>query len=307
MENTVEPILRFAHYGLLMGMFGWSGFRLLGLKSLDWRKTDRSPGLAMLAALAALLISVALMLISIAAMMGTPVFNLERSMLEAMIFGTDMGYAFIVRTGLLAAGLAAILTLQNDRTAMAIAAGCYAGALVTLGWSGHAATTEGGLGVFHRLNNGAHLLAAGLWLGAIGWFLGLTVRSHRARAQSREQALLEEMHRFAPFGTTLVALVGLSGMINSHLIFGLPNVMTTLETPYGALLAVKVVLVGAMLLCGAYNAQTNRVHHKSTEGLDTVNRAQALAALRRSLAGEFLFGVAVIGLVAVLGTMSPLM
>lgn len=115
------------------------------------------------------------------------------------------------------------------------------------------------------------------------------------------------MHRFAPFGTTLVALVGLSGMINSHLIFGLPNVMTTLETPYGALLAVKVVLVGAMLLCGAYNAQTNRVHHKSTEGLDTVNRAQALAALRRSLAGEFLFGVAVIGLVAVLGTMSPLM
>lgn len=40
MENTVEPILRFAHYALLLGMFGWSAFRLLGLKSLDWRKTD---------------------------------------------------------------------------------------------------------------------------------------------------------------------------------------------------------------------------------------------------------------------------
>lgn len=307
MDNTVEPVLRFAHYALLLGMFGWSAFWLLGLKSLDWPQTDRSPGLAMLAALAAPLISVALMLISIAAMMGTPVFDLDRSMIEAMIFGTDIGYAFIVRTGLLVAGLASILTLQNGRTAMAIAAGCYAGALVTLSWSGHAATTEGGLGVFHRLNNGAHLLAAGLWVGAIGWFLGLTVRSHSARAQFREQALLEEMHRFAPFGTTLVALVGLSGMINSHLIFGLPNVMTALETPYGALLAVKVVLVGAMLLCGAYNARTNRVHHKSTEGRDTVNRAQALAALRRSLAGELLFGVAVIGLVAVLGTMSPLM
>ena len=304
MEVAAEPVLRFAHYALLLGMFGWSAFWLLGLESLNLLKTSRSPGLAMLTAVAAPLVSAALMLFSIAAMMDTPVFDLDRSVIEAMIFDTGMGNAFIARTGLLLAGLAVLLALKNRRAAMAIAAACYGGALLTLGWNGHAAATEGGLGLFHRLNNGVHLISAGLWFGAIGWFLVLAFRFSNDADGTRPQALLGAMHRFAPMGVSLVALVAVTGTINSHLIFGLPNIAATLATPYGVLLAIKLIFVAAMVAVGAHHA------HVSREASRCVDEAAArptpiLAALRRTLVAELTLGLLVTGMVAVFGTMSP--
>lgn len=304
MEGVDESVLRFAQYALLLGLFGWSAFWLLGLRSVDWLRADRAPGFAVLAALAALVVSAALMLISVAAMMGVPVVDLDQPMVEAMIFGTDMGYAFIVRSGLLFAGLAAILALRNRREALVFAAGCYGSALVTLGWSGHAAATEGGLGLFHRLNNGIHLVSAGLWLGAIGWFLVLTFRCYKESDETQTHALLKAMHAFAYMGISLVALVAVTGTINSHLIFGLPNVAAILATPYGILLAIKLALVAAMIAFGAYHARVSRGASRSV-GHVVASPAQPLAALRRTLLTEFLLGLLVIGLVAVFGSMSP--
>lgn len=119
-ESLFEPVLRVVQYALLLGLFGWSAFWLLGLRSVDGLKADRAPAFAVLAALVAPVVSAALMLMSIAAMMGVPVAELDRPMIEAMIFGTDIGFAFIVRSGLLFAGLAAILALRNRRVALAL-------------------------------------------------------------------------------------------------------------------------------------------------------------------------------------------
>lgn len=304
MEDAAEPVLRFAHYALLLGMFGWSAFWLLGLKSLGWPKTGRSPGLAMLAAFVAPVVSAALMLMSIAAMMDTPAFDLDRSMIESMIFDTGMGNAFIARTGLLVAGLAVLLALKNRKAAMAIAAACYGGALLTLGWSGHAAATEGGLGLIHRLNNGIHLVSAGLWLGAIGWFLVLTIQFSNDSDGTRPQALLGAMHTFAPMGVSLVALVAVTGTINSHLIFGLPNIAATLATPYGVLLAIKLVLVAAMVALGAHHARVSRDASRSVDHA-AASPTSTIAALRRTLLAELALGLLVTGAVAAFGTMSP--
>jgi copper resistance protein D len=305
-EDPLESVLRFAHYALLLGMFGWSAFWLIGLKSLDWPKTDRSPAFAVLAALAAPSVSAALMLMSIAAMMGTQVFDLDRSMIDAMIFGSDLGYAFIIRTGLLLAGLATILALKSRRAAMALVAGCYGGALLTLGWSGHAAATEGGLGLFHRLNNGIHLISAGLWLGAIGWFLVLTLRCYKEPDSTLAQRLLQVMHAFALMGVSLVALIAVTGIINANLIFGLPNIATTLATPYGVLLAIKVILVAAMVAFGAHHARVSRQAVRIVDQAVT-SPVPRLAALRRTLLVELALGLSVTGVVAVFGTMSPSM
>lgn len=299
-------VLRVAQYALLLGLFGWSAFWLLGLRSVDWLKADRAPAFAVLAALVAPVVSAALMLMSIAAMMGVPVFDLDRAMVEAMIFGTDMGFAFIVRSGLLLTGLAALLALRNRQAALAFAAGCYGCALVTLGWSGHAAATEGGLGLFHRLNNGIHLVSAGLWLGAIGWFLVLTFRCYKDPDEAKAHAVRMAMHAFAPMGISLVALVAVTGTVNSHLIFGLPNVAATFATPYGILLAIKLALVAAMVAFGAHHARVSRGAAKAVRD-GNVYPAQALGALQRTLIAEFLLGLLVIGLVAVFGTMSPTM
>jgi putative copper resistance protein D len=82
---------------------------------------------------------------------------------------------------------------------------------MTLGWSGHAAATEGALGWVHRLGNGVHLLAAGLWIGAIGGFGHLTMIAHRKPGRVPVVPLLAAMHAFAPFGVALVATVSITG------------------------------------------------------------------------------------------------
>lgn len=302
MGGITEPALRFLHYAALLGLFGWTAFRLVGLRGLDLSPLCRRNGGLLGLAITAPFLSLALMLVSIASMMGAPITALDWPMTEAMIVGTDMGWAFLVRAVLLVIGLGALAVPDRNKPAMLIAVACFAGALITLGWSGHAAATEGALGLFHRLNNAVHLLAAGLWLGAIGWFLHLIVKAHRQPGSVAVSQLLGVMHRFAPLGVGLVAVVAVTGLINSHLIFGLENSASVLVTPYGFLLAAKLILVGCMLAFGARNAGVSRRYPSSD-----ADPRKMLPTLRRSLSAELALAVGVTGLIAVLGMMSPMM
>jgi putative copper resistance protein D len=303
--SLAEQGLRFAHYGALLCLFGWTAFRLLKLRHLEWVPQDEGRAALTLVAISAPLLSVALMLVSIAAMMGAPIASLDWPMIEAMIIGTEMGMAFLIRLALLIVGLCALMTSRAGRPTSLIAALCFAGAMLTLSWSGHAAATEGGLGLFHRLNNGVHLLATSLWLGAIAWFLMLTVKAHRQPDLIPALPLLRVMHAFAPLGVGLVAAAALTGVINAQLIFGLENSVAVLTTPYGILLIAKVLLVGMMLAFGAHNARIGRRAAVKGES-DKSEPSITLSRLRRSLAGELMMAVGVIGLVAVLGMLSPM-
>jgi putative copper resistance protein D len=304
--GLAEQGLRLAHYGALLFLFGWTAFRLLKLRDLEWVPQDEGRAALTLVAVSAPLLSVALMLVSIAAMMGAPIASLDWPMIEAMIIGTEMGMAFLIRLALLIVGLCALLASRAGRPTSLIAALCFGGALLTLSWSGHAAATEGGLGLFHRLNNGVHLMASSLWLGAICWFLFLTFKAHRQREFIPALPLLSVMHAFAPLGVGLVAAAALTGVINAQLIFGLENSVAVLSTTYGILLIAKVTLVGMMLAFGAHNASIGR-REVLDQRRETAEPNNALSRLRRSLAGELLLAVGVIGLIAVLGTMSPMM
>jgi putative copper resistance protein D len=306
MGSLEEPGLRLTQYAFLLGLFGWSAFRLIGLRKLAWLANERPHAFAVAATAAAPVVSTALMMLSVAAMMGQSIWALDWPMTEAMIVGTDMGSAFLARIALLVVALGAIIIFGRHAWGWGIAASCFAGALLTLGWSGHAAATEGALGLFHRVNNGLHLVAAGLWLGAIGWFLGLTIRCHKRQDGERTRQLLGAMRGFGPLGVSLVAVVGLTGLINSQLVFGLANVRDVIGTSYGLLLGSKVVLVVAMLVCGTVNASTSKAHFSADEQTG-MHASEALAVVRRSLAAEFLLGVGVLMLVALLGTMSPIM
>jgi putative copper resistance protein D len=306
LEGPIEPTLRFLHYAALLGLFGCTAFRWIWLRGLDWLPNKRSISWLIAAAVAAPFLSLALMLVSIAAMMGLPVTALDWTMIQAMIQGTDIGRAFLVRLGLLVIAVLALLARSRSRLALPVAAAAFGGALMTLGWTGHAAATEGVIGLLHRVNNGVHLLAAGLWLGAIGWFLHLSVVAHRRPDHVAPRNLLTATHRFAPLGVGLVATVALTGLINSQLIVGLENGVDVIATSYGVLLAAKVALVGGMLAFGAHNARIGRQHALGDVG-EITDPGPTLANLRRSLIGEFGLAIGVIALVAVLGMMSPML
>jgi copper resistance protein D len=301
MDAWLQPVLRALHYAALIGLFGWTAFRVIGLRKLDGLPLERGNTVLFAASIAAPVLSLVLMLTSIAAMMGVSVTALDGAMTQAMVLGTDMGRAFLIRAGLLIAAVIVLLSGARTAATRPILAICFGGALLTLGSSGHAAATDGVVGLLHRLNNGVHLLAAGLWVGAIGWFLHLTRLSKRDAMRVPAQQLMAVMHGFAPLGMALVGAVAITGLANAHLIFGLERTATVLTSGYGQLLAAKVVLVVGMLAFGAHNA---RIARRAMPSVETPGRA--LAALRQSLAGEIALAVVVIGLVAVLGTLSPI-
>lgn len=306
MDDWLYPLLRFAHYGLLLGLFGITAFRRIGLReTLASQSMRKDNGALAIAALAAPALTIALMLLAISAMMAQPVWQLEWTTIEAMVLSTSMGWSFLFRLGFLSAA-ACILTLFSRSTyGVSVAAFLFGLAITTLAWNGHAAATEGTLGTMHRLNDAAHLWAAGLWLGAIGWFVHLTRVASRRPDIIAPIALLCDMHRFAPLGVFLVFVVSVTGLVNAHLIFGLGNSADVLRTDYGWLLVAKISLVGLMLLFASRNAILGRRHSRTPQKQsDDVN--PTVLKLRTSLAAEVTLALAVLGLVAVIGTMSPL-
>jgi putative copper resistance protein D len=113
------------------------------------------------------------------------------------------------------------------------------------------------------------------------------------------------MHKFAPLGVFLVFAVSVTGLVNAHLIFGLDKSADVLRTDYGWLFAAKISLVGLMLLFAARNAIFGRLHSRIYQTpADDIN--STLSKLRTSLAAEVTLALAVLGLVAFIGTMSPL-
>ena len=180
MPDWLQVALRLLHFAALLGLFGLTAFPLLGRGAITWSsKTGGTDKAVVFVAILAPLLTIALMLSSIAAMMGQTLAALEWATVEVLVRSTDMGTAFLIRTASLCVAMIALVSGHQTRPKTFIAAICYALALITLGWSGHAATTEGPPGLFHRLNNAVHLLGAGLWIGAILSFLRLTLAAHR--------------------------------------------------------------------------------------------------------------------------------
>lgn len=305
MDDWLYPLLRFAHYTLLLGLFGITAFRCIGLcETLAQQPRYKDHGALALAAVVAPVLTITLMFLSIAAMMAQPVWQLEWTTIEAMVMSTSIGWAFVVRLVLLLAA-AILMVFGRTSSAVSVAALLFGLALTTLAWNGHAAATEGTLGTIHRLNDAAHLWAAGLWLGAIGWFVHLTSVTSRRPDLIAPIALLSDMHRFAPLGIFLVFAVSVTGLINAHLIFGLDKSADVLRTDYGWLFVAKISLVGLMLLLAARNAILGRRHSRIYQTpSDDIN--STLSKLRTSLAAEVTLALGVLGLVAFIGTMSPL-
>ena len=141
-----------------------------------------------------------------------------------------------------------------------------------------------------------HLLAAGAWLGAL-FGLGAMLWSGNEPAK-----IHGTLHKFALIGTIIVAAIVGSGLVNGFYVVGWSNVGSLPLTLYGQLLLVKLGLFVAMLCFAAIN----RFRLTPTLGSAQDQKADsARRALKQSLLLEAGAAMAILGLVAWLGTLAP--
>lgn len=304
--SLVAAASRLAQFASAVVLFGSPLFVLYGLRSRGPARTVGGGwprlGLAGLCLLFLLAASVSLAA-QTAAMTGAAADAFDPGSLWAVLSDTHYGHATAVRLGAVGVALLACLCARVERPPWGLLASMGLIALVSFAWSGHGAADEGWNGLIHLTADVVHLIAAGVWLGALAVLMGLLVASRRDGGTASHDALLRALEGFSGIGSGVVAVLVLSGLVNSWYLVGPDNVWSALTSLYGILLAVKLVVFAGMLGLAALNrfALTPGL----ADGLATGSINSPLRALHRSVAVETLAGVGVLALVALMGTLPP--
>ena len=226
-------------------------------------------------------------------MMDSPGAAFDPASLWTVLTGAQFGLAVGVRLAATLAALALCLSgavAGGRMIALVILGGV---SLASFAWSGHGAADDGLAGVIHLTADVIHLLAAGVWLGALA-ILAL----HLIVGTSRAEALHAGLAGFSGVGTAVVAALVVTGLANSWFLIAPQHLPALIGSAYGLLLLAKLAVFAAMLGLAALNRYvlTPRLA-ASPDG--------ALPALRRSVLIETGAGLLVIALVSALGAAPP--
>jgi copper resistance protein D len=281
--------IRFALYADLMLLFGLPLFALYA-PGEGWA-VDVRRRIASALALAGIALSLLSIAVMTASMAGVPLAQVDPGAIRMMITDTPMGQAWAFRLVSLGALLAFAIFRPRSLVAAAILGGI---ALASLAWTGHGAAGEGNAGWVELVADVAHLLAAAAWIGAL---VGLAAMVFGKADAAAAYAALDQ---FSRTGGIIVAVVVVSGLVNSAYLVGVHHIADLPATAYGRLLIVKLVLFAGMLGLAALN------RFRLTPALDAGSDGpKSFAALRYSLALEAGTAMAILGLVAWLGTLEP--
>ena len=149
-----------------------------------------------------------------------------------------------------------------------------------------------------------HLLAASVWIGALAGLAVLVSRAHWTSDPDAARDSLSGLIRFSRIGVAVVAVLVASGLVNSWYLIGLAGLSRAPTTPYGQLLIAKLVLLIFMLALAAANRyrHTPRLERAL---LARVEEGGVFRPVMLSVLAETALAVAVLALVAWLGTLSP--
>jgi copper resistance protein D len=295
---------RFIHFVAAMAVFGIGAFRLYAFagSAIAPDVPARAALDALLVRLAgagavvALLSAVALIPFTAAEMTGSDAAALDPATWRAVLFATEFGRVWCWHLGF-AAALLALCFMPIGRWQIGGSTLAALLLLVSLGWVGHAAMDMGG-GISHQINQMAHLTGGGLWLGGLVPLGVLLRRAVRPDGADYVPLARIALPHFSQVGYAAVALIALTGTVNGVMLVG--SFRALLETPYGRLLMFKIALFLAMV------------------GLALINRFRLLPRLRdaataivplrtlfHSVLAEQVLGLAILAVVAVLGTWPP--
>lgn len=247
--------------------------------------------------------TVAALLGQTSAMAGDPAAAFDLATVWSVLSGTQFGLAAAVRFAAAFAALLAMIVWPPSRRLWIVLAALGAVVVASFAWTGHGAADDGIAGLAHLGADVLHLLAAGVWLGALAALLLQTMTSDPGDPVS-----MTELHRglagFAGVGSVVVAALVLTGLVNSWFLVGPDHLAALASSTYGLLLVTKVAVFAAMLGLAAMNRF--RLTPRLARDLAGHGPAAALGALRRSLLVETAAGVLVLILVGVLGAIAPL-
>jgi putative copper resistance protein D len=283
--------------------FGLAAFGMLSMRGAEHLLPLRAS--LIIASLVGGVLSVLGLFALAASMAGTSIGGVDRETLGLVLSDTAAGTAWKIRIAALAiAAAAALWMVRNPRAALAASSVSFGISLATIAWTGHGAMDEGAIGWLHLSADIVHLLAAGAWIGAlIG--LGLLVTRRAQDVDAAHLALTHAaLHGFSVTGTIVVALIIVSGLVNSWLLVGPSGIGALPFTLYGQLLLAKLALFGAMLVLAGVNRF--RLTPGLAASIDAGDHRGAIGALRRSLALETSCAVVILALVAWLGTLEPI-
>lgn len=303
---TVLIAVRFALYVDLMLAFGLPLFALYTVPARpnEGRAVPSRLGLSALSVVGAGLSMLGLLLIA-ASMSDVSLFELDRGSADGLLNGTAIGTAGKIRVvALLVAALLGFWPTTRWRVRCGLQSGMGAAALASLAWTGHGAADEGPRGLLHLTADIVHLLAAGVWVGALAGLLLILAKTRSSGIDWTDRIALA--HRalagFATVGTVAVALIVATGLVNSWFLIGFANISSLASSLYGRLLILKLVIFAGMIGLAGLN------RFKLTPAItaqDGALVAGAMRSIRRSVALEASLALVVLGLVAWLGTLAP--
>jgi putative copper resistance protein D len=148
------------------------------------------------------------------------------------------------------------------------------------------------------------MLAAAVWIGGIAAFSWILFRPSPALSGLHLSAAHRALDRFSQVGSFAVGLIVATGIINCLAVVGFPHFTQLPLTTYGQLLIIKLLLFVAMLALAALNRW--RLTPALSAAIRDNNAETAVKSLRRSLLGEGSAALAILALVAWLGTLDPL-
>jgi len=311
-EDWLSVALHFALHLDLMVLFGVPLFSLYALgpasrSSALSRLYDGAAGASVVAGLVLSMWDIVAMAESMTGATGYT--QLTAHIFSMVLTGTAVGSAWMVRVAVLAACLVIVMAWRQHPTRLRIGLALLGAiALATLAWAGHGAMDDGLRGTLHLAADIAHLLAAGMWVGALVAFVLLSSARQVSSAET-VRTLSRAASGFAPIGTCIVGMLIATGVINYLFVVGL-TIDTLFTTPYGWLLLGKLTLFALMLGLAAGNRYrlSPRLAAAVSAGDagDAGDYAGAVKALRNSLRAEACAATLILALVAWLGTLSPL-
>jgi len=215
-------------------------------------------------------------------------------MLPDVQFGWVWFFRLVLATGLM------LLTLSN-RAAGGRIESIVIGSLVLLAsiaLTGNAGSNVGETAFQHRLADAVHLVASGVWIGALVVFSRLVTMSVGHDREEDLQTVHDALARFAGVGTIAVGSLTLSGMLNPGFF------SSSLDSAYGQVLLAKLVVFGMML--GLAGANRYWLTPRLSATFNTGGQLKtAISALRASILMETALGVLVLAMVAWLGVLPP--